>query len=67
MNINEPITSVKGIGDSKANSLKKLGVYTVGDILLHFPRTYYLYKPPVEEQELNSRSKSAKLRIFEKE
>ncbi len=54
MNINEPITSVKGIGDSKANSLKKLGVYTVGDILLNFPRTYYMYKPPVAEEELHN-------------
>ncbi|MCR4611875.1 MAG: ATP-dependent DNA helicase RecG [Lachnospiraceae bacterium] len=53
MNINEPITSLKGIGDSKAKSLAKIGVYTVGDILLHYPRTYYIYKPPVDETELN--------------
>ncbi len=53
MNINEPITSLKGIGDSKANSFKRLGVYTVGDILSSFPRTYYQYKEPVPESDLH--------------
>ena len=28
-----------------------MGVYTVGDILLHYPRTYYIYKEPVSEGE----------------
>ena len=53
MNVNEPITVVKGIGESKANSFKRMKVYTVGDILFSFPRTYYLYKEPVKEEELS--------------
>ena len=53
MYINESITSIKGIGESKAKSLNKLGVYTVGDILLRFPRTYYIYKEPIKEEDLS--------------
>ena len=53
MYINESVTSIKGIGESKAKSLNKLGVYTVGDILLRFPRTYYIYKEPIKEEDLS--------------
>ncbi len=53
MYINESVTSIKGIGESKAKSLNKLGVYTVGDILLRFPRTYYIYKEPLKEEDLS--------------
>ena len=44
MNINSPITEIKGIGEKTKDSFTKLGVYTVGDILLHFPRNYIQYK-----------------------
>ncbi len=40
MNLTSPITDVKGIGDKTRDSFAKLGVYTVGDILLRFPRSY---------------------------
>ena len=53
MNVNEPITAIKGIGDSKANSFKRMKVYTVGDILFSFPRTYYIYKEPIKEEDLS--------------
>ena len=53
MNVNEPITAIRGIGDSKANSLKKMKVYTIGDILFSFPRTYYIYKEPIKEEDLS--------------
>ena len=53
MYINESVTSIKGIGESKAKSLNKLGVYTIGDILLRFPRTYYIYKEPIKEEDLS--------------
>lgn len=54
MNINEPVTSIKGIGESKAKKLSKLGLYNIGDILLNYPRTYYIYKAPLREDELNA-------------
>ncbi len=37
MDIASPITAVKGIGKN-TKAFAKMGVYTVGDILLHFPR-----------------------------
>lgn len=43
MKINSPITEIKGVGEKTKESFQKLGVYTVGDILLKFPRNYILY------------------------
>ena len=43
MNISSPITAIKGVGEKTKESFEKLGVYTVGDILLHFPRNYTQY------------------------
>ena len=40
MDIASPITAVKGIGEKTQKAFAKMGVYTVGDILLHFPRDY---------------------------
>lgn len=34
------ITEIKGIGE-KQKIIRKMGVYTVGDILLHFPEIIY--------------------------
>ena len=31
------ITEIKGIGEITKKLFEKMGVYTVGDILLHFP------------------------------
>lgn len=46
MNINSSITELKGIGEKTGKSFEKLGVYTVGDILLAFPRDYKKYECP---------------------
>ena len=35
MNLESPITEVKGIGVKTEKLMNKIGVYTVGDILLH--------------------------------
>ena len=43
MNQNSAITTIKGIGEKTKDSFAKMGLYTVGDILLHFPRTYVKY------------------------
>ena len=37
------ITEIKGIGEKTKKLFEKMGVYTVGDILLHYPRTYIQY------------------------
>lgn len=51
MDQNSAITAIKGIGEKTKDSFAKMGVYTVGDILLHFPRTYVKYPKmePIDE------------------
>lgn len=43
MNRESSITEIKGVGAKTEELFHKLGVYTVGDILLHYPRTYVQY------------------------
>ena len=43
MNNSSPIQELKGIGTKTSESFEKMGVYTVGDILLRFPRDYVQY------------------------
>lgn len=52
MKNNAPITDVKGIGEKTEKLFAKMGVYTVGDILLHFPRDYMKYPDVVDIDEL---------------
>ena len=40
MRLEASIQEIKGIGEKTKQLFVKIGVYTVGDILLHFPRTY---------------------------
>ena len=43
----EPISSLKGIGDKTAALFEKLGVYTVADLLAYYPRAYDAFEEPV--------------------
>ncbi|MDD6157085.1 MAG: ATP-dependent DNA helicase RecG [Lachnospiraceae bacterium] len=43
MNCDSSITKIKGVGEKTAELFSKMGVYTVGDILLRFPRDYFSY------------------------
>jgi ATP-dependent DNA helicase RecG len=43
MNKSSPIGELKGIGTKTSELFEKMGVYTVGDILLRFPRNYVQY------------------------
>ncbi len=43
----EPITSLKGIGEKTGALFKRLGVETVEDLLHDYPRAYDAYGPPV--------------------
>lgn len=54
MNLNSSITEIKGIGQKTADSFAKLGVYTVSDILLHFPRTYIQFPVPLDGDKTSS-------------
>lgn len=43
MNRDSSLREIKGIGAKTEELFHKIGVYTVGDILLHYPRTYVQY------------------------
>lgn len=43
----EPITSLKGIGEKSGTLFRKLGVETVEDLLHDYPRAYDAYEPPI--------------------
>lgn len=43
----EPITSLKGIGEKSAGLFKRLGVENVEDLLHDYPRAYDTCEPPV--------------------
>ena len=40
MKLNEDVEIIKNIGPARANHLRRLGIYTVGDLIEHFPREY---------------------------
>ncbi|MCJ7856791.1 ATP-dependent DNA helicase RecG [Lachnospiraceae bacterium NSJ-143] len=40
MLLSDPVTSIKGVGEKKAQLLNHLGIFTVGGLIEHFPREY---------------------------
>ena len=46
MDLLSNIDSIKGVGEKTTKLFNKLGVYTIEDILLFFPRTYLVYPKP---------------------
>lgn len=48
MEITSPIDNIKGIGEKTKKLFAKLGVYTVRDILLHFPKNYVKF-PEIQD------------------
>ncbi|MBE6917135.1 MAG: ATP-dependent DNA helicase RecG [Ruminococcaceae bacterium] len=38
--LSDPITILKGIGPTKAKQFAELNIFTLGDLICHFPRTY---------------------------
>lgn len=47
MNSNTPIIQIKGIGEKTQKLFQKLDIYTVGDLLKHYPRDYETFQEPV--------------------
>lgn len=41
----DTVLSIKGIGEKAQQKLQKLNIFTVGDLLEHYPRNYDVYKP----------------------
>jgi len=51
MRESDSITTVKGVGDKRAQTYANLGIYTVGDLLRYYPRDYtdYSLTTPIAE------------------
>ncbi|MCR4605008.1 MAG: ATP-dependent DNA helicase RecG [Eubacterium sp.] len=51
MDIYDSVKAIKGVGDKACESYEKLGIYTVGDLVSHFPRDYDYIRPiqPIHE------------------
>lgn len=47
MNENSKISTLKGIGEKTEQLFQKAGLYTIGDLLLFYPRGYDVYDEPV--------------------
>lgn len=43
----ESVRTLKGIGDKTGKLFEKMGVFTIDDLLLDYPRAYHVYEPPV--------------------
>lgn len=43
----DSITTIKGIGEKTAKTFERLGIYTVENLLEHYPRSYEVFEPPV--------------------
>lgn len=48
LSFKDSITKLGRIGSRRAEQFGKLGIYTVGDLLTHYPRAYIDYTSPVE-------------------
>lgn len=47
MNEHSKITSLKGIGEKTAALFQRLGIYTLGDLIRYYPRSYDVYEKPI--------------------
>lgn len=63
MELHAPIRELKGVGEKTEGLLQNIGVYTVGDILLHFPRDYVKYPRAVTINELHDGAQAVIIRI----
>lgn len=55
----EPVTSLKGIGEKTAGLFARLGIYTVEDLLHDYPRAYDAYEEPVPVGRLQENTTAA--------
>lgn len=51
MNHNTPIIQIKGIGEKSRELFAKLDIFTVGDLISHYPRDYETFCEPISVAE----------------
>lgn len=54
MYLNDPITALKGVGDKTAALYHKLDIFTVDDLIRHYPRDYEEWRDIVKIGELRA-------------
>lgn len=59
MRLDAPVHELKGIGAKTEQLLQGLGIYTVSDLLMYFPRDYERFPDMVTVDELESERKNA--------
>lgn len=60
----DTVTSVKGVGDITAEKLHKLGIYTVSDLLNHYPRNYIDFTKQVKIKQLKEKEPASFLAVI---
>lgn len=53
MQVSEAISAIKGIGEKTEKNINKLGIFTVEQLLEHYPRNYDIYEKLVPIQSIN--------------
>ncbi len=54
MQLSDPITALKGIGEKTASLYHKLNIYTIDDLIKHYPRDYEEWRDIVKIGELRA-------------
>lgn len=54
METTAPITVLKGVGEKTGKLFGKAGIFTVGDLLRHYPRGYDIFEKPAEIRDLKA-------------
>jgi len=52
----DSVSSVKGVGPALEEKLHRLGIYTVGDLLRHFPRNYLDFSKQIKIKDLRDKT-----------
>jgi len=63
MELNDPTTSIVGVGEKLALILRRLGIVSVQDVLLNFPRAYNDYSQVVKISELEPGSVTIRAKV----
>ncbi len=59
LRLTDSVTKLKGIGEKTEKSLNKLAIFTVSDLIRHYPRGYDAYEPPVPISSVTEGDKAA--------
>lgn len=64
MDLHSELTQIKGIGEKTNKAFQSIGVYTVYDILLNFPRKYEKYELPMRLPDVIAQIRSGETESF---